>query len=441
MLNGMNCFVTGVAGSGKSTVVNEFRHQCKVPYVVLAPTGIAAVNVNGQTIHSFFMFPPSLLTLDQLRLQKMYPAKRRLIQSVKTIIIDEISMVRADVFCAIDWRLRELAKGPNRQKPFGGKQVIVVGDFFQLAPVVTDPIEQEFMDKNCGGTYAFQTDLWRKSGFQICWLKTPHRQLADKTFIDVLNCVRSGDLCTQKIEHSNQMMSAIEVLNSSCMQRKIAPQYEPIKLCTTNFEAQRINTAARAKLQTKAYTFFSIVSGKFPDSEYPTESQLELMQGARVMVLCNKRLPDQTFLHANGDLGIVMSIDSNCSRVTVKLDKNGKVITLEPYSWCKTKYKLQRNATTGQDELTQEIIGTFTQIPLRLAYAITIHKSQGLTMDNVDLKLGNGCFAHGQLYTALSRCKSLNGLLLERQVFQDDLILDQTVIDFYKDLEQRLVAV
>ena len=165
MLNGMNCFVTGVAGSGKSTLINEFRRQCNVPYVVLAPTGIAAVNVNGQTIHSFFQFSPSLLTVDALKLQKMYFYRRKMIQSVKTIIIDEISMVRADVFCAIDWRLRELAKGPNRQKPFGGKQIIVVGDFFQLSPVVTDPIELEFMNKNCGGTYAFQTDLWKKANF------------------------------------------------------------------------------------------------------------------------------------------------------------------------------------------------------------------------------------------------------------------------------------
>ena len=439
MLNGMNCFVTGVAGSGKSTLINEFRRQCNVPYVVLAPTGIAAVNVNGQTIHSFFQFSPSLLTIDALKLQKMYFYRRKMIQSVKTIIIDEISMVRADVFCAIDWRLRELAKGPNRQKPFGGKQIIVVGDFFQLSPVVTDPIELEFMNKNCGGTYAFQTDLWKKANFQICWLKTPHRQKGDEIFIDVLNCVRKGDLNVQCIKCESQDLSAIEVLNSKCLARKNSPAYEPIKLCTTNYEAQRINSAARAKLQSVAYHFNAEISGKFPESEYPTEHQLELMEGARVMVLCNKRFSDNTFLHANGDLGVIVKIEnSNFPKVHVKLDKNGKTVVLEEYVWNKTAYKLERNSTTGQDELKQETIGTFMQIPLRLAYAITIHKSQGLTMDNVDLKLGSGCFAHGQLYTALSRCKSLDGLLLERRVFQDDLILDQKVIDFYKELEEKL---
>lgn len=431
MCSGKNCFITGSAGTGKSTLIQAFRHKCTWPYVVLAPTGIAAVNVNGQTIHSFFQFPPSLLTVDALNLQKMYFPKKRLIQSVRTIIIDEISMVRADVFCAIDWRLRELARGPNRNKPFGGKQIIVSGDFFQLAPVVTDPIEMEFMDKNCGGIYAFQTKLWKDAMFEICKLKTPHRQIADQTFIDVLNHVRNGDLNTKSINGK----SAIEVLNDECLQRKSIPQFEPIKLCTTNFEAQRINSAARAKLTTRAFKFKASIQGKFPESEYPTESELELMEGVRVMVLCNKKNPDQTFLCANGDLGVVTSIiDGSSPKVIVKLDKNGDEIPIELYQWNKTVYKLQRDLNTGRDVLRQDVIGTFLQMPLRLAYAITIHKSQGLTMDNVDLKLGSGCFSHGQLYTALSRCKTLSGLLLQRPVMNEDLILDDEVINFYKNM-------
>jgi len=284
------------------------------------------------------------------------------------------------------------------------------------------------MDKNCGGIYSFETKLWKDAAFEVCWLKTPHRQITDGTFISVLNRVRNGDLGSKTI----QGKSATEVLNAECLRRKTQPQFEPIKLCTTNFEAQRINSAARARLKTRAFKFKAEVQGKFPESEYPTESELELMEGVRVMILCNKKNPDKTFLCANGDLGVVTRIiGGSLPQVLVKLDKNGNEIPLEIYQWNKTVYTLQKDMNTGRDILTQEVIGTFLQMPLRLAYAITIHKSQGLTLDNVDLKLGNGCFSHGQLYTALSRCRTLNGLLLERPVVNEDLILDSKVISFY----------
>lgn len=443
MMSGKNVFLTGEAGTGKSTVLREFRSRCDRACVVLAPTGVAAINAGGATIHSFFMLRPGLMTPDTIE-DIAHGKKRAIIRAAQTIIIDEISMVRSDVFAAIDIRLRGLTRGGNASRPFGGKQMILVGDFFQLPPVVKTETEFDYLNKYLGGEYAFQTKLWSDAKFKCVFLKVVHRQRNDMRFLSILNNIRHGALDESNVAgEEGEKITAVEALNRYCRNKEHLP-CEPICLCTTNREVHTLNTMARSRLKEKGSKFVAVVSGKFPEADYPTEFSLELAKGARVMLLCNKRFPEGDFEFVNGDMGVVAAIsDSGATPwVRIKLDRDGKEVSVACNEWKNYTYVIEEDKISGKKVLRQREIGKFVQVPIRLAYAITVHKSQGLSLDCVDLRLGSGCFAHGQLYTALSRCRSLEGLRIDRTVMRDDLILDDAVVRFYKSIEggNRTVA-
>ena len=432
MLSGKNVFLTGKAGTGKSTVLDKFQEKRKCGCVFLAPTGIAAINIDGSTIHSFFQLKPGLLTPDSI--ETIGNRKRiDLIRSVRTIVIDEVSMVRSDLFVAMDMRLKEITRC---NKPFGGKQVILVGDFLQLPPVVKEQTEGDYLDREFGGYYAFQTRLWQQAKFQCVCLQTIHRQEKDALFMTILNHLRYGDFETRDIqlEGLKKPVNVIEALTRLCVEA-VPLKHPPIYLCTTNRDAETLNQLYQGQLKSEVHLFRAVIRGKFPEGDHPTSEMLALKIGARVMTLTNKRTADGEIEYVNGEIGVVEAIDDGENAVVhVRLDR-GPTVSVERTKWSKYEYDFELDANTGKPIVRQKEVGTFVQIPLKLAYAFTIHKSQGLTLDCVEVKLGNGCFASGQLYTALSRCRCIKNLRIDRPICPADAVLDQAVIDFYREIE------
>jgi ATP-dependent exoDNAse (exonuclease V) alpha subunit len=396
-------FVTGRAGTGKSTLLRSLREMITQEAVVLAPTGLAAVNVGGQTIHSFFGFPPRLIRSDDIRRSR----NGRLMRRLKLIIIDEVSMVRSDLMWAIDQSLR-LNRGRPRE-PFGGARLMLFGDLHQLPPVVQSGEEAEHLESAHGGPFFFQLpSLTDGAGMSLLELDHVFRQ-SDETLIDVLNRIRDGEVTEDDLVVLNERTHPIRTLGEGDSFVILTP---------TNAAAQRINMAYLEALPGDVRPYEAGISGEFGQSAHPTDATLLLKPGAKVILLRND--PDRRWV--NGSVARIAQLEAK--RVWIEID--GNVHEIEPASWEARRYAFDQ----GAEKIVENVTGTFRQFPLRLAWALTIHKSQGLTLDRVYIDLGRGTFAHGQAYVALSRCRSLDGLALARPLRPTDILFDRSAMGY-----------
>lgn len=392
-------FVTGRAGTGKSTLLNHLSWHTSKQIVICAPTGVAALNVGGQTIHSLFRLPIGVIADHEIEQSREL---RKLLGTIDTIVIDEVSMVNADLLDAVDRSLRQARQRPH--EAFGGAQVVLFGDPYQLAPVPGDADERAYFDDQYHSMWFFDAKVWSDASLRIYELSVIHRQHEDE-FKHMLNAVRHGRVTAEIAKRLNDTGA------------RPAPRDGAITLATTNGTVTRINASALARLPGRALTARAEVSGEFGGRSYPADEALELKVGAQVMFLRNDS--DQRWV--NGSIGTVTKIDS-----TVWVEVDGEVHQVQPAVW--EKYRYSYSPITKS--LKKDIVAEFTQFPLRLAWAVTIHKSQGKTYDRAIVDLGERSFAPGQTYVALSRISELDGLYLTRPLRPSDIIVDENVLRF-----------
>lgn len=404
-----SAFITGKAGTGKSTLLKYFRVNTSKNVVVLAPTGIAALQVNGVTIHSFFQFPPELL--QKSRIQKIY-RKAPLMKKIDILIIDEISMVRADMIDAIDHSLRLHRES---DEPFGGVQIIFFGDLYQLPPVVTGDLKQFFAD-NFKSEYFFGAEVFKSFSFSVIELQKVYRQ-TDHTFIDLLNNIREGKILESDLISLNKRLFPDFVASKDDLF---------ITLASTNYIADSENQRRLNFIENPTYTFNATISGDFDSKSYPTDYDLNLKVEAQVMLIKND--PDKRWV--NGTIARVMDL----SESNIKVEVNGINYDIQPSVWENIEYQYDQE----KRKILPIVKGSFSQYPLKLAWAVTIHKSQGRTFQQVVIDLGSGAFAHGQTYVALSRCTSFEGIILKNLIRAKDIIVDQKVKDFMLQKNQTI---
>lgn len=404
-------FVTGRAGTGKSTLLRALRSLVDDEMVVVAPTGLAAVNAGGQTIHSFFGLPPRLVRSDDIRRSRNGTVMRKL----KLLVIDEVSMVRSDLMWAIDQSLR-VNRGRTRE-PFGGVRLLLFGDLHQLPPVVQEAEVAEHLEQQFGGPFFFSVDPLREGpGTSLLELTQVFRQ-SDEALITVLNRVRDGDASEDDLAILNTRVAPIRTLSEG--ERFVI-------LTPTNAAAQRINMAYLDALPSAPRTYAAGITGEYSQTAQPTDPALVLKPGAKVILIRND--PDRRWV--NGTIARISRLEEK--RVWVEV--NGKEHEVEQASWEQRRYAYDKDA----EKIVGTVAGTFKQFPLRLAWALTIHKAQGLTLDDVYVDLGRGTFAHGQAYVALSRCRSLAGLTLARRLEPRDILFDRAAMG-YRDLFHTLL--
>ena len=392
-------FVTGRAGTGKSTLLNHLSWQTSKQVVICAPTGVAALNVGGQTIHSLFRLPIGVIADHDI---EQSAELRKLLNTIDTLVIDEVSMVNADLLDAVDRSLRQARQKPH--EAFGGVQIVLFGDPYQLAPVPGDGDERAYFDDQYRSMWFFDAKVWNEADLRIYELTDIHRQHEDD-FKYMLNAVRHGRVTAEIAQRLNETGA------------RTPPTDGAITLATTNATVNRINATELARLSGRVLTAKAEISGEFGGRAYPADEALQLKVGAQVMFLRNDA--DQRWV--NGSVGTVHRIDT-----TVWVDVDGDVFEVQPAVW--EKYRYTYSPLTRQ--LRKDIVAEFTQFPLRLAWAVTIHKSQGKTYDRAVVDLGSRSFAPGQTYVALSRISELDGLFLSRPLRPSDIIVDENVQRF-----------
>lgn len=424
-----NIFLTGKAGTGKTTFLRDLKKLSPKRMIVLAPTGVAAINARGVTIHSFFQLPfhpyiPALYLSDNKPHRqpeqkdftgyKMSREKINIIKSLDLLIIDEISMVRADTLDAIDYALRRYR---THHLPFGGVQLLMIGDLQQLAPVVKDE-DNEILTKYYDSSFFFGSRALRTTDYVTIELKHIYRQ-NDEVFINLLNKIRENKVDSDVLGELNKRYIPDFDLDSD-------GGY--ITLTTHNYQARNINESRLEKLPGKAHSFKAAIKDEFPEFSYPNASELILKEGAQVMFAKNDISGDK--LYFNGKIGKIESFEDDI--IVVQCPEDNFPIRVEKVEWQNVKYTLDDETK----QIQETVIGTFTQYPLKLAWAITIHKSQGLTFERAVID-ACAAFAHGQVYVALSRCRSMNGLVLSTRINQRSIIDDRSISDFVHEAVQN----
>jgi ATP-dependent DNA helicase PIF1 len=416
-------FITGRAGTGKSTLLSYFSKTTRKKVAVLAPTGVAALNVHGQTIHSFFRFRPNI-TPELVRRRNYRNENDNVYRKLDAIVIDEISMVRADLLDCVDKFLR--LNGPDAAAPFGGIQMVFMGDLYQLPPVVSRD-EREIFGAMYESPYFYSAAVFETFRMDFVELEKVYRQ-QDASFVDLLNSIRNKSIDEPGLAR----------LNTRCI-----PDFQPppgefyVYLTTTNAVAEELNARRLEELKGKTYTFQATTEGDFSKEYLPTAIELQVKTGAQVMMLNN----DTAGRWVNGSIGEIIRIEEYPAGEPVIIVEltDGNIAEVAPYTWEIYNYFVDRG------QLQSEVVGAFTQYPLMLAWAVTIHKSQGKTFNKVIIDFGRGTFAHGQAYVALSRCTSLEGIVLVKPVLRQHILMDYHVVRFltryqYDKAEESLSA-
>ncbi|MFH2138203.1 MAG: DEAD/DEAH box helicase [Candidatus Omnitrophota bacterium] len=404
-------FVTGKAGTGKTTLIDVIRAKSRKKMVVVAPTGVAAINAKGVTIHSFFRFPPVIIQKSNI---KMLP-DRTVISELELLVIDEVSMVRPDVVDGIDLFLQ---KNKGNRLPFGGVQVLFIGDLFQLSPVVRPKDREVLTELDYDNEYFFSAHSLRDEKIFAIELSKIYRQ-EDRDFINALNKIRCGE----------DLDAALDVINRNAFRADYVPKSDVMLTCTNSI-ADRENSAKLDGIKSEVYEFEGEFKGDFSleDERLPSSLNLKLKLGSQVMFTKN----DEMKRWVNGTIGIIRDIDQQKITVELVFNEGSPVYEISRVTWTEHKYEYDET----EDKIVARVKSEYIQYPLMLAWAITIHKSQGKTLDRVYIDLGNRAFAPGQVYVALSRARRLSNLRLARPIRKADIICNDNIVHFYRAMKE-----